>query len=385
MLKIAVVGIGNISQAHIQSYLTFADRCQIVAFVDIYPEKCEKRIRELGLEGVAVYDSHRALFGKTIDLVSICTPPDTHAEIAIDCLSHGFHVLVEKPMAPSLEDCDAMIAAAESSGKILSSVAQNRFRQPIMNLKKVLEAELSGRILHAQIDSFWWRAAHYYDLWWRGRWETEGGGCTLNHAVHHIDMLAWMMGLPQSVSAMLTNAAHPNAEVEDLSVAALLYEGGALAQVTSSVVHHGEEQSVIFQTERARISAPWKVVAHRAAANAFPLPENDVDLEQRLTALYESQPELLYEGHAGQIDDVMRAIEEGRAPYIDGYQGRNTIELITAIYKAGAERRTVDLPIQQDDPFYTLKGMQDAMPRFNKKMTSAENFDGTITLGGDYK
>lgn len=93
----------------------------------------------------------------------------------------------------------------------------------------------------AQIDSFWWRGHCYYDLWWRGTWEKEGGGCTLNHAVHHIDMLLWMMGLPESVTSVLSNVAHDNAQVEDLSMSILRYPR-SLAQLTASVVHHGEEQ-----------------------------------------------------------------------------------------------------------------------------------------------
>lgn len=385
MLNVAVIGIGNISAAHIQAYLMFRQRCRMVVFVDIYPEKAEKRIVSLNLEGIEVFDDHRKILGRSdIDLVSICTPPNTHAEITINCLKAGFHVLVEKPMAPSLEECDAMIQAQAESGNILAVVAQNRFRNPIMSMKATLDSGLAGRILHSQIDSFWWRAHSYYDLWWRGRWSTEGGGCTLNHAVHHIDMLAWMRGMPQSVSAILSNAAHDNSEVEDISVAALLYEDGSMAQVTSSVIHHGEEQQLIFQGEKARISVPWKVAAHRAAPNAFPLAENDTVLENELTEYYESRPALEFEGHAGEIDDVMHAIEDGSQPLIDGLQGRNTIELITAIYKAGAERRTVDLPIGADDPFYTMEGMQSRMPVFYEKRNSKVELEGEISLGSDY-
>ena len=89
--------------------------------------------------------------------------------------------------------------------------------------------------------SLWWRGHCYYDLWWRGSWEKEGGGCTLNHAVHHIDMLGWLMGRPKKVTAVLSNASHDNAEVEDISIAVLQYEKGSLARVTSSVIDHGED------------------------------------------------------------------------------------------------------------------------------------------------
>ncbi|MDR3138929.1 MAG: Gfo/Idh/MocA family oxidoreductase, partial [Treponema sp.] len=340
--------------------------------------------------------SHKdVLSAKDIDLVSICTPPYCHAEIAIDFLKAGKNVIVEKPMAASLEECDAMIAAAKASGKVFSVIAQNRFRDPIMNLKTVLDSGKIGRVVHAQVDSYWWRGHSYYDLWWRGTWEKEGGGCTLNHAVHHIDMLGWMLGRPDRVSAILSNASHDNAEVEDISVAVMGYGGGensgtgglcapgALAQVTSSVIHHGEEQQLIFQGEKARISAPWKVYASQPQPNGFPL--EDTAAEKELQDYYDSLPKLACIGHAGQIDNVMTALETGKDILIKGEDGRLTIELITAIYKAGTEQCTIKLPIQRDDPFYTAAGIMERVPHFYKKSASVQDFEGNITLGGDYK
>lgn len=386
MLRVAVIGTGNISAAHIQAYLAFPERCRIVALCDIYPEKAEAKKEKYGLSEAEVVDCHEKLLDREdIDLVSVCTPPYCHASISIDFLRHGKNVIVEKPMAPSLKECDEMIAASRESGKVLAVIAQNRFRDPIMNLKKVLDSGLTGRVLHAQVDSYWWRGHCYYDLWWRGTWEKEGGGCTLNHAVHHIDMLGWMMGLPKSVQALLSNASHDNAEVEDISIAALQYENGAVAQITSSVIHHGEEQQVIFQTEKARISAPWKVYASQSMANGF--PERDTALEAELSSYYEGLPKLKHIAHEGEIDDVMRAIETGGTPLITGEEGRRTIELITAIYKAGFEHRTVELPIQQDDPYYTVEGIQKNAIHFYEKTTSAVDLgsDLEITVGSDYR
>ncbi|KAA2302267.1 Gfo/Idh/MocA family oxidoreductase, partial [Clostridioides difficile] len=108
------------------------------------------------------------LFAQNIDLVSVCTPPYTHAPIACDFMQAGTHVLVEKPMASSLEEADLMLRAAQASGKLLSVVAQNRFTTPMMKLKGVLDSKRMGPIVHVQVDSFWWRGHNYYDLWWRG-------------------------------------------------------------------------------------------------------------------------------------------------------------------------------------------------------------------------
>jgi predicted dehydrogenase len=353
--------------------------------VDIFPEKAEKKNSDFNL-GAKVSASHKEILAAPdIDLVSICTPPFCHAEIAIDFLNAGKNVLVEKPMAASLEECDAMIAAAQKNGKMLSVVAQNRFLDHISGLKKVLDSELIGKIVHAQIESYWWRGHSYYDLWWRGTWEKEGGGCTLNHAVHHIDMLCWMLGLPSKVSAVISNASHDNAEVEDISVAILQYGGGlcskgALAQVTSSVIHHGEEQQLIFQGEKARVSAPWKVSANTAQPNGFPAAGQNEELKSKLNNFYESLPKHTHILHNGQIDNVLTAIENGCKLLIDGEEGRRTIELISAVYKAGTEQRAVELPIQKDDPFYTVKGIMERVPRFYKKTTSVEEQSGKITF-----
>ncbi|MDR1971439.1 MAG: Gfo/Idh/MocA family oxidoreductase [Treponema sp.] len=390
LINVAIVGTGNISRLHIEGYQSFPRRCRITAFCDIVPEKSAAYKEKYRLPDVKVYDALDGMLRAfrdgelAVDLVSVCTPPFCHAEIAVRCLRAGLNVLVEKPMAASLEECDRMLAAEKESGKFLAAVAQNRFRDPIASLKKALDSGLAGRILHAQVDSFWWRGFHYYDLWWRGKWETEGGGCTLNHAVHHIDMLIWMMGLPEKVTAVISNAAHSNAEVEDLSVAVLRYPGGALAQITSSVVHHGEEQQLIFQCEKARISAPWKVHASLAGSNAFPLKERDGELEKKLDDLAASQKPLAYTGHTGEIEDVLSALEQGRRPAIDGHDGRKTIELITAVYKAGITEGAVALPLKKDDPFYTVKGIMAAAPHFYEKSASVDAFQGEITTGNDY-
>src|SRR5690554_2416306 len=290
-----------------------------------------------------------------IDLVSVCTPPYTHAEISINFLNAGKNVICEKPMASSLAECDAMNEAAKKSGKILSIIAQNRFTTPMMKLKKVLETELMGPIVHAQVDSFWWRGYSYYDLWWRGTWEKEGGGPTLNHAVHHIDIFRWMNGMPSEITAVMSNAAHDNAEVEDISIAIGRYDNGRLAQITSSVIHHGEEQQLIFQGKKARVSVPWKVSASKAKENGF--PERDLELEEELDKMYQDLPGLKYEFHTGQIEDVLSAIEGKKEVLVDGKEGRETLELITAIYESASTGKTIRLPLGKESLFYTREGI----------------------------
>ncbi|WP_308723535.1 Gfo/Idh/MocA family protein [Paenibacillus polysaccharolyticus] len=380
MMNVAIIGAGAISNAHISAYMKFPERCRIVAVVDVYMEKAQKRIEEYGLhDTVAVADYHE-LLQNDIDLVSICTPPYTHASIACDFMKAGKHVLVEKPMASSLEEADQMLKAAQDSGTLLSVVAQNRFTTPMMKLKSVLDSRHMGPILHVQVDSYWWRGHSYYDLWWRGTWEKEGGGCTLNHAVHHIDAMLWMMGAPIEVQAMMANTAHDNAEVEDISMAMLRFSQGAVGMITSSVVHHGEEQQLIFQGKEARVSVPWKVVASTSQSNGFPEP--NPDLEWKLHQQYDALPEVIHSGHAGQVENVLDAIENGTSLVVDGESGRNTLELIVGIYKSASTGEKVVFPIPSDDTFYSRESMMRHVVHFYEKKSSVENFeDMGITLG----
>lgn len=384
MINVAVIGVGAIAPSHIKSYLEFPERCKIVALCDIYPEKAKAGAEKFNLD-VEIYDDHEKMLDRDdIDLVSVCTPPYTHAEISINFLNAGKNVICEKPMASSLAECDAMNEAAKKSGKILSIIAQNRFTTPMMKLKKVLETELMGPIVHAQVDSFWWRGYSYYDLWWRGTWEKEGGGPTLNHAVHHIDIFRWMNGMPAEITAVMSNAAHDNAEVEDVSVAVGRYENGALAQITSSVIHHGEEQQLIFQGKNARVSVPWKVSASKAKENGF--PEEDKELENKLEEIYQELPDLKYEFHVGQIEDVISAVEGKKEVLVDGKEGRETLELITAIYQSASTGKSVKLPLTDESPFYTNEGILQNATHFFEKKNSIENFSNDdITTGGNYE
>lgn len=380
-LRVGIIGTGGISDAHIAGYLEFPEACEIVALADITPGRASAKAAAHGLDGAATFDDPAALLAAGgVDVVSITTPPSSHAELTVAALGAGVHVIVEKPMAPSLEECDAMIDAARRSGRLLSVVAQNRFRDDLALLKAGVDSGLLGSISHVRIDSAWWRGLPYYDLWWRGTWASEGGGCTLNHAIHHIDLLLWLMGRPDQVVAMLTNAQHDNAEVEDLSAALFRY-GRALAQLTSSVVHHGEPQQIVVQGERASIAQPWRVVADVAQPNGFPAPGGNPAVVEALDELAAAHPRLPHLGHAGQIGDVLDAIATGRPPALTGDDGRNAVEVVTAIYKSGIEGRFVDLPLRPDDPYYRAGHLVGRAPHFFEKRAAIRELDGDIVVG----
>jgi UDP-N-acetyl-2-amino-2-deoxyglucuronate dehydrogenase len=380
MIRVAVIGLGAIAPSHIKAYQELSDQYTIVALCDMYKDKADQIAKTHAIK-VDIYEDYKDMLKREdIDLVSICTPPYTHAELAIAFMNAGKHVLVEKPMASSLEECDAMNEAARKCGKILSVVAQNRFRSPMMKLKHVLDSDLIGPVVHTQVDSFWWRGHSYYDLWWRGTWEKEGGGCTLNHAVHHIDIFQWLNGMPSEITAMMSNTSHDNAEVEDLSIALCRYDNGSLAQITSSVVHHGQEQQLIFQGKHARVSVPWKLKASVAKPNGF--PEDHTQLEEAIQKRYDEQSDLQYEGHVGQIYDMAQAIRGEKTVLVDGLNGRRTLELITAIYQSASLGQSVKLPLGEDSPFYSREGiLKNAIHYYEKKISVTNFVTNEITTG----
>jgi len=321
MLKIAILGAGAISDSHIRSYLAFPDRCRIVAVADLYSDKAAEKVALHGLSA-AVYANHQALLAaQDFDAASICLPPFAHASVAVDLLRAGRHVLVEKPMATCLQECDAMLAAAAETGRLLAVVSQNRFK-----------------------------------------------------------IFQWLMGMPVEVRAIAANLAHDNSEVEDFSTAVLRYADGRLGQITASLVHHGEEQQFLVQGERAAVAVPWRVTATRQKENGF--PEEDAALQAELLAFYDALPAVRYEGHDGQIDNFLNAID-GREPLlVDGDQGRRTLELITAIYLAAHLGQPVTLPLPATALFYTREGVLGNARHFHEKTRSVENFtDNGITLG----
>jgi predicted dehydrogenase len=362
--------------------LRFSGQCRIRAVCALHLDKARSLIERKGLSEAAAYEGiDEALAREDIGAVAICTPPGAHTEATLRALRAGKHVLVEKPMAPSLAECDLMIEAARASGKVLSPIAQNRYKTPYHKMARLLQAGVGGRPKHVIVNSLWWRGANYYDIWWRGTWQNESGGCVMNHAVHHLDLLLWMAGMPERVTAVIANTAHDNSECEDLGIAILEYRD-FLAQMTASLVTHDEEQEIVFQTEKGRLSVPWKTAASKALPNGFPEPNAGAmaDLQRE----YERLPDLDLEGHPAQIKNFLDAIAGRDELLITPQDGRNVIEVVMAIYKAAQTRAPVSLPIPPDDAFYRHDTMAAAMPRFHQKTRSVEKTEAMdIQLGRD--
>lgn len=359
-IGVGIIGTGGISRAHVRGYSAFPDACRIVAVCDIDAERAKEAAAQIG-DDVAHYDSYESMLQRDdIELVSVCTPPFVHAPAAVAALEAGKHVLVEKPMAASPAECDAMIAAADRAGKLLSVVFQNRWRADWWRAKAVVDKGLLGPLHFGKADCLWWRGRKYYDLWWRGTWEQECGGATINHAIHLIDGFLWLMGDVESVYAEY-HALNHAIEVEDTSMALLRFKSGAVGQITSSVSLHHNLDRVEITGESAGMSVPWAIHAMKERPNGFGDRDAERIHEIEGFASQINPPE--HEGHANQIADVIDAIRTQRQPLVDGREGRRAVEVITAIYKSASEGTRVTLPLRPDDPFYTTAGLRENVKR----------------------
>lgn len=377
-----LIGAGAISDTHIQACKSLSEQVELLAIANRHTEAAEKKAALYGLDAQIVSDYRQMLGRQDIEMVCICTPPSTHCGIAIECLNAGKHVLIEKPLAVSVEECDKILEAAKRNGKLVSVIAQSRFHGDAMRAKKLLDNEACGRLLYAEADSVWWRDNCYYDLDWRGRWETEGGGCTLNHAVHHIDMLLWMAGRPRAVTAIMANQNHPNCEEEDIAMALIEFENGAVGRLTSSLLHHGQKQRMVFETQYAEITLPLGIECAKALPNGF--PEKDEERWQALNEKLCSVPEPEWTGHTGQWANMLAAIRGDEQLVVSGQDGRNAIELIDGIYESAAQGKRLVFPMTAANSFYTRDGVIAGAPRFSKKTTDKASLgEGRMILAND--
>lgn len=292
-----------------------------------------------------------------VDAVIICTPHPLHAAEAIEAARAGLHVIVEKPMALDPADCDAMIAAAQEAGVVLSVVSQRRWYAPVQRVRNAIDEGRIGAPGLAAVEVLGWRGADYYAMdAWRGTQAGEGGGVLVNQAVHQLDLLRWFLGPPAEVDAWTANLNHPDLDVEDTVAATIRFAGGALASFVASNsqrpglhcrvhVHGRNGASVGVETDAgsmfvAGVSLPssprndlWTIPGEEAAPERW--------AQEDAAALAGVDPASHH--HELQLRDVMAAIRDGRPPAVDGDEGRAAVELIDAIYRAARTGERVRL------------------------------------------
>ena len=295
-----------------------------------------------------------------IDLLIVCTPHPYHKQPAVEAALAGANVLVEKPLAASLTDCDDIIEACRRASVKLGVISQRRWYEPVKRVKDAIDNGKIGKPVLATITMLGWRDKAYYDSDdWRGTWEDEGGGVLVNQAPHQLDIMLWYMGEIDELYGLWRNLNHPYIEVEDTAAAIIKFKSGAIGNILVSnsqkpgiygkVQVHGENgASVGVQTDGgAMFIAGMTGVAEPPVNDLWTIPGEENLLKEWVRQDTETfnncDPTVKY--MQCQIVDYLDALENNREPAVTGEAGRRTVELFTAIYRSGRDNKPVKFPL----------------------------------------
>ncbi|HIF34124.1 MAG: Gfo/Idh/MocA family oxidoreductase [Pirellulaceae bacterium] len=345
-----VVGCGMIAGFHARAIADIRG-AKLVAGFDNFTSAADRYGKEFGVDTYG--DLDEMLARDDLDVVTICTPSGAHMEPAVAAARAGKHVIVEKPLEITLKRCDAIIEACDANRVQLATIFPSRFHESTRLMKKAIEKGRFGRLTVGDAYVKWYRSQAYYDSGaWRGTWKLDGGGALMNQAIHSVDLLTWLMGPVAEINAQIAMLAHKNIEVEDVAMATVRFENGALGVIEATTAAypgalkrievHGSAGSAVLEEEDIRT---WDFAKSTKA---------DESLRARMAGKTEtgggaSDPSAIgHHGHMLLFKDFLAAIKGKRKPMIDGREGRRSTEIILAIYKAAETGRMVTLPLAKD-------------------------------------
>lgn len=345
-LRVAVVG-GRIGAQHLDAYGKLPELYEVSAFCDINPETARSVADEYGIP-VVLASLDEVLARRDIDLVDICTPSSLHYGQVLAALRAGKHVVCEKPVAGSLQEVDALIAAERESGRLVSPIFQYRFGNGFQKLLHLKRKGALGKAYLATVETHWKRTAAYYAVPWRGRWQTELGGCLVTHAIHAHDMLVQALGPIRSVFARTATRAN-TIETEDCAVLALEMMDGTLASLSVTLGSAVEISRLRFCFET--LTAESNLAAYRPHLEPWQMTPMDEAAGAAIeTALADFEPEL--EHFEGQLSRLHAAITGDGPMPVSLADARVSLELLTAAYHSAQTGTLVSLPIHPDHPAY---------------------------------
>jgi len=358
-LKTAVIGYGKVAHTHAEALASIPES----EFVAVCGRDAAKARAFADQYRVSPFTTVEEMVGAGVQAVVVATPHPAHAAVTVPALRAGAHAIVEKPLASSLEDCDAMIGAAREGGKTLAMISQRRLYAPVLRVRQAIDAGKLGRPVLGTVAMLGWRSDEYYRSDpWRGSWDGEGGGVLVNQAPHQIDILQWLMGDVDELYGAWANLNHPTIEVEDTSVAVIRFKNGALGNIVASNsqnpgifgrvwVHGANGATVGVQTDGGSMFiAGMTTVTEPPVNDVWTVPG-----EEEMLARWREEDADFFRGidatkhyHRLQIQDFLQSILEGREPLVPGEEGRKTVEIFTAIYRSQRDGRPVKFPLQPE-------------------------------------
>jgi predicted dehydrogenase len=346
-ITVAIVGTGNIARIHLDALRTLDGQAEVIAAADTDAARLGEFCSRYRIP------SPRASLAELLrtarpDLVHLCTPPGVHAGQAVSCLRAGSSVLTEKPPALSLAELELMAAAQGRRGPWLATIFQHRFGSGARRLRAMIRAGVLGRPLLAVCHTAWFRDQAYFDVPWRGRWDTEGGGPTMGHGIHQVDLLAYLLGDWAEVSALARRQAR-RMETEDLSLAHVTFASGAVASVVNSVLSPREESYLRFDFERATAELSHLYGYGDGDWRITPAP----GCEAGVLAAWKAGEWGVPSGHRAQFSAVLRSLRDRAAPPVTSGGALRTMRLVAGIYASAFLRRPVHPgDLGPESPFY---------------------------------
>lgn len=346
-MKYALIGCGRISPNHIMAARN--NNLDMAAICDVDKSCMDDKVRKFDIPAtVKKYTDYKELLEKERpELVAICTESGLHAQIAIDCIQAGCNVIIEKPIALSIDDADSIIAAASKMGVKVCVSHQNRFNKSIQKIRDAVDKGRFGRMFHGTAHIRWARDWEYYSrAKWRGTW-AQDGGCLMNQCIHNIDLLIWMMGgEPVEVMAYTDRLKHDYIEAEDLGLAVVKFANGTYGVIegTTNVYPKNLEETLYLFGEKGTVKAGGASV-NKIEEWCFSDALDDPDAVK--AEFGENPPNIYGFGHTPLYADVIDAIEHDHEPLVSAKDGKKALEMILAIYKSAAEARPVQFPLKE--------------------------------------
>lgn len=346
-MRYALIGCGRISPNHIAA--AKKNEVEIVALCDVVEVNIIDKIKKFDLPStINKYTDYIEMLEKEKpELVAIATESGKHAEIALKCMDYGCNLIIEKPIALSIEDADKIIEKANRLNLKVCACHQNRFNKSIQKIREAVEKNRFGRLFHGTAHIRWCRDHEYYDrASWRGTWEQDGGAL-MNQCIHNIDLLRWMMGDEIVEVVGMTDRLHHNyIEAEDLGIALIRFKNGAygIVEGTTNVYPKNLEETLYLFGEKGTVKAGGQSVN---IIEEWRFADMLDDPEEVKSQFHENPPNVYGYGHTPLYTDVIEAIEQNRKPYVDAEAGKRALELVLAIYKSQLTGEIIRLPLKE--------------------------------------
>lgn len=347
-LRVAVVGLG-VGKGHLEAYAQIPEHFEVVAVCDLDSGKAAAAAAAFGIARHTTQIGDLLASGD-IDVIDICTPPNTHLALIEQVLAAGLHTICEKPLVGSLTEADAVEKVEKTAKGLLFPIFQYRFGNGLQKLKYLQSKGFASKALVATIETHWRRDADYYEIQWRGKWATEKGGCCLTHASHAHDILSYVNGPVKNVYARLATRVN-DVEVEDCASVAVEMQNGSSATLSVTLGAARERSRMCFVFSDMTVISD-STEPYRPGKEPWHFEGKTLEIDAAIAeALKAYLPTL--ESFEGQFIRIHATITEGAAKPVSMADARASLELITAIYHSAESGQPVALPIGRDHEKYS--------------------------------